>query len=67
MINKYLINDSVAGGLGDQIKKYFKKELAIVFPNMDSNLKHAYLELYKGFESVFLELDKLLDVYKQVN
>lgn len=64
ILEKYVTNDDVGGGLPKMLDLFFSESLAKSFIELDSyELKRNYLELFKGIENWMSELQKVAEVF----
>lgn len=67
MLQKYVTNDDVGGGLPKMLDLFFNESLAVAFKELKNDeLRRAYLDLFKGLESWMNELNKVVEMFSTV-
>lgn len=67
LIQKYITNDDVGGGLPKMLDLFFSESLAEAFNKLTNiEIKRSYLELFKGIEKWLSELCKAVEIFSTV-
>lgn len=67
ILEKYVTNDDVGGGLPKMLDLFFSESLAQSFIELENHeLRRAYLELFTGIEKWMSELHKVAEVFSIV-